>query len=151
MNQPILVYGAGNPAKLDYMRRMLASTSVRFLGAAETGVTLPGVDESGNTPLENARIKALAYYDALKRPVFACDSGLYIDGLPEDEQPGVHVRMVGGKRLTDDEMLGDERWRGLRAFWRGHCIERVLYRGHAVQQAGGRLSVRLPVGKNRHR
>ena len=55
--------------------------------------------------IENARIKALAYYAALKRPVFTCDSGLYIDGLADSEQPGVHVRMVNGKRLTDDEMV----------------------------------------------
>lgn len=71
------VYGTGNPAKLDHMRRMLAPLNLNFIGAKETDITLPDVDESGNTPLENARIKALAYYKALKRPVFACDSGLY--------------------------------------------------------------------------
>jgi len=37
--------------------------------------------------------------------VFSCDSGLYIDGLPDRLQPGVHVRNVGGKRLSDDEMV----------------------------------------------
>jgi hypothetical protein len=31
-----------------------------FTGAKETGVALPDVDESGNTPLENARSKTLA-------------------------------------------------------------------------------------------
>lgn len=100
-----LIYGTGNPAKLDHMRKMLAPLNLNFIGAKETGVALPDVDESGNTPLENARIKALAYYKVLKRPVFACDSGLYIDGLPDSEQPGVHVRMVSCKRLTDDEMV----------------------------------------------
>jgi len=30
---------------------------------------------------------------------------MYIDGLSEDEQPGIHVRMVNGKRLSDDEMV----------------------------------------------
>jgi inosine/xanthosine triphosphate pyrophosphatase family protein/ferredoxin len=105
MNNPIFVYGTTNPAKLDHMRKMLAPLNANFIGAKETGIALPDVDESGNTPLENARIKDLAYYEVLKRPVFACDSGLYIDGLPDNEQPGVHVRMVGGKRLTDDEMV----------------------------------------------
>ncbi|MDR0883041.1 MAG: GNAT family N-acetyltransferase [Oscillospiraceae bacterium] len=98
-------YGTGNPAKLDHMRRMLAPLPVNITGAKETGAALPDVDESGNTPPENARIKALAYYEVLRCPVFACDSGLYIDGLPDDEQPGVHVRMVEGRRLTDDEMI----------------------------------------------
>jgi 8-oxo-dGTP diphosphatase len=105
MNIPDIVYGTGNPAKLEHMRKMLAPLNMSFIGAKETGVALPDVEESGDTPLENARIKALAYYEALKRPVFACDSGLYIEGLRDCEQPGVHVRMVGGKRLTDDEMV----------------------------------------------
>jgi 8-oxo-dGTP diphosphatase len=100
-----LVYGTGNPAKLDHMRKMLAPINVYFIGLKETCIALPDIDESGNTPLENARIKALAYCDVLKRHVFACDSGLYIYGLPDNEQPGVHVRMVDGKRLTDDEMV----------------------------------------------
>jgi len=62
------------------------------------------IDESGTHPLENARIKALAYYNALKIPVFSCDSGLYIDGLEDSRQPGVHVRRINGRRLNDDEM-----------------------------------------------
>lgn len=38
-------------------------------------------------------------------PVFSCDSGLYFDELDEKEQPGLYVRRVGGKELTDDEMI----------------------------------------------
>ena len=38
-------------------------------------------------------------------PVFSCDSGLYIDNISEEEQPGVHVRTVNGKYLSDDEMI----------------------------------------------
>lgn len=60
--------------------------------------------ESGNSPLENARIKALAYYQFYGIPVFSCDSGLYFDNVPDEIQPGVHVRNVGGKTLTDEEM-----------------------------------------------
>ncbi|MDD4494606.1 MAG: non-canonical purine NTP pyrophosphatase [Eubacteriales bacterium] len=100
-----LIYGTGNPAKLQSMRDCLAPLGIEIIGLNETGIAIPDVDENGNTPLENARIKALAYYNALNRPVFACDSGLYIDGLKDEEQPGVHVRMVGGKRLNDDEMV----------------------------------------------
>ena len=103
--QNILVYGTGNPAKLQSMRDCLASLNIKIIGLKETGIAVPNVDENGNTPLENARIKAAAYYEALKRPVFACDSGLYIDGLTDDEQPGVRVRTVNRKRLNDDEMV----------------------------------------------
>ena len=38
-------------------------------------------------------------------PVFSCDSGLYFDELVEEEQPGIYVRRVNGKELTDDEMI----------------------------------------------
>ena len=99
------IYGTGNPAKLQSMRDCLASLDVEIIGLKELGVAIPDADENGNTPLENAHIKALTYHKVLNRPVFACDSGLYIDGLTDEEQPGVHVRMVNGKRLNDDEMV----------------------------------------------
>ncbi|MDR1440071.1 MAG: hypothetical protein LBJ10_08725 [Clostridiales bacterium] len=66
MNNPIFVYGTGNPAKLCHMVRMLAPLPVNIIGAKETGATLPDVDENGNAPLENARIRALSYYEALR-------------------------------------------------------------------------------------
>ncbi|GHU71906.1 hypothetical protein FACS1894184_19280 [Clostridia bacterium] len=100
-----LLYGTSNPAKLDTMREILAPLSIELIGLHDLGLPIPDVDESGSSPLENARLKAAAYYDAFKRPVFSCDSGLYINGLDEREQPGVHVRMVNGKRLSDDEMI----------------------------------------------
>lgn len=49
---------------------------------------------NGNTPLENARMKALAYYETFRIPVFSCDSGLYFDNVPDEVQPGIHVRNV---------------------------------------------------------
>ena len=33
------------------------------------------------------------------------DNNLYIEGLPEEKQPGTHVRRINGKQLTDDEMI----------------------------------------------
>ena len=33
------------------------------------------------------------------------DNNLYIEELPEEKQPGTHVRRVNGKELTDDEMI----------------------------------------------
>lgn len=104
-----IIYGTGNPAKLKTMKEMLRGMPLELDGlkeaAAAAGAELPEVDESGREPLENARIKALAYYRALGKPVFSCDSGLYIDGLPQEEQPGVHVRRVNGRVLSDEEMI----------------------------------------------
>jgi len=105
MSKNTFVFGTGNEGKLNSMRERLSCLDIEIKSIKECGVDIPEVDESGDTPLENARIKALAYYDILKRPVFACDSGFYIESLPEAEQPGIHVRMVNGKRLNDDEMI----------------------------------------------
>ena len=99
------IYGTGNPAKLSAMRNRLQGLNVEIIGLKDVELEIPEIAEDGKTPLENAGKKAFAYYQAFKMPVFSCDSGLYIEGIPEEEQPGVHVRNVNGKCLTDDEML----------------------------------------------
>ena len=100
-----LLYGTGNHAKLEAMQRRLAGLDLEIIGLEDMDKKAPQVAENGSTPLENARLKAYAYYDAFRLPVFSCDSGLYFEGVPDDIQPGVHVRTVNGKYLTDDEML----------------------------------------------
>lgn len=100
-----LLYGTGNSAKLESMRRRLAGLDFEILGLDDMSKKVPEVPENGSSPLENARQKALAYYRFFGIPVFSCDSGLYFEGLPEELQPGVHVRTVNGRCLTDQEML----------------------------------------------
>jgi len=94
-----LLYGTGNPAKLAAMKSRLEKFDLELIGLSDMktqGYTIPEVAEDGNTPLENARQKALAYYRAFRIPVFSCDSGLYFDQVPEEVQPGVHVRTIKG-------------------------------------------------------
>jgi 8-oxo-dGTP diphosphatase len=100
-----LLYGTGNPAKLESMRRRLAGMDFEIMGLKDMEKEAPQVPEDGGTPLENARQKALAYHTFYGIPVFSCDSGLYFEGLPQALQPGVHVRTVNGRCLTDQEML----------------------------------------------
>ena len=71
----------------------------------DDAVTLSEMGIAAQSPLENARLKAKGYYEAFHIPVFSCDSGLYFDNVPDEIQPGVHVRNVNGKRLSDDEMI----------------------------------------------
>lgn len=100
-----LLYGTGNAAKLAAMRRYLRGMkNVEIIGLRDLPCAWETPEESGRDPLENARQKALCYYRACGRPVFSADSGLYIEGLSEAEQPGVHVRRVGGVNLTDEQM-----------------------------------------------
>ena len=89
-----LLYGTGNPAKLEVMRERLKILGIELIGLKDLEQEIPDIIEDGKTPLENARKKALG----------SCDSGLYIDEIPEDIQPGVHVRIISGKRLSDNEM-----------------------------------------------
>lgn len=86
-------------------------------------VAVPQADEDGDSPLENARKKAKCYYEAFQIPVFSCDTGLYFENVPEDKQPGVHVRRVNGKNLSDAEMLAyysglAAEYGGLHAYYR---------------------------------
>ena len=100
-----LLFGTGNPAKLEVVKRRLEPLGIELIGLKDLDKEIPNVVENGTTPLENAEKKAKAYYEAFHMPVFSCDSGLYIDNILDTEQPGVHVRTVSGKYLTDDEML----------------------------------------------
>ncbi len=109
-----IIYGTGNSAKIAYMARALQGLPFEITGvkqaAALRNLVLPEIEETGTTPLENARQKAESYYSLFKSPVFSCDSGLYLwehtsgEPLPEEEQPGVCVRGREG-RYTDDELL----------------------------------------------
>ncbi len=94
-----------NPAKLSAMQGKLKELGIELTSLNDLNCDIPSVPEDGFTPLENARQKAEAYYHAFKLPVFSCDSGLYFDNVPEEIQPGVHVRTVNGKYLTDNEMI----------------------------------------------
>lgn len=103
-----LLYGTGNPAKLSAMQSRLKQLDIELIGLNDLGnegKALPKIVENGKTPLENARRKAMAYYEVFHMPVFSCDSGLYFDNVPDEVQPGVHVRNVNGKCLSDDEMI----------------------------------------------
>ena len=100
-----ILYGTTNKAKIQVMKNAIESLDIELIGLGDMASELPSIIENGKTPLENAEIKAKAYYEAFHIPVFSCDTGLYFDELQENEQPGLHVRRVNGKELTDDEMI----------------------------------------------
>ena len=100
-----ILYGTTNQGKLQVMKNAVKSLEIELICLNDLQAELPYINENGNTPLENAEIKARAYYEAFHMPVFSCDSGLYFDELSEAEQPGVHVRRIHGRELTDEEMI----------------------------------------------
>jgi 8-oxo-dGTP diphosphatase len=99
-----LLYGTSNPSKLQHMRVMLAGLNINIIGLDDIKINVE-IEENGDTPLENAKIKAMEYYKASGIPTFSSDSGLYIEGLAEEKQPGVHVRRVNNKYFNDKEFI----------------------------------------------
>src|SRR6266853_1774128 len=74
-----LVIATHNPGKLAEMRELLAPHGVEAISAGELGLGEP--DETGDTFIANARIKAVAAAEAAQLPAFADDSGLVVDAL----------------------------------------------------------------------
>ncbi len=99
-----LLYATSNPAKYTAMRDALQPLGICLLCLRDME-QVPVAPEEGNTPLENARQKALFYYDHYGIPLFSCDSGLYLENLPQELQPGLNVRSPQGVYLDDQAML----------------------------------------------
>jgi len=102
-----IVYGTTNAAKVAQLRDILAPLELTIRGLADFGSKqIPVVEECGETAEENARLKATQYAAALGLPVISMDTGLYFEGLPEDLQPGLHVRRINGvDRGSDEELI----------------------------------------------
>lgn len=100
-----LVIGTTNPAKIAQVRDALVSIGIQVEGVADKKL-LPEVVEDGTTVQENARKKAIAYAKALGQTVLSMDNALFLDGLTPEDQPGIHVRRIGGSfAATDAELL----------------------------------------------
>jgi len=100
-----ILFGTTNQGKLDNMRKILGKIDVEVIGLNDLELDIPFVDETGETPLENARLKSKAYFKAFGYPVFSYDSGLYFVDEAKIEQPATYVRRYQGYEMNDDEMI----------------------------------------------
>ncbi|MCL2427417.1 MAG: hypothetical protein FWD05_13910 [Oscillospiraceae bacterium] len=135
-----LIYGTTNKAKVDFMKWRVEHLGVEILSLIDAGAPKLHIEENGNSPLDNAKIKALTYYDALKKPVFSCDSGLYIDGLDDARQPGINVRGKGDY-MDDDEAVRyysalAEEFGGTMTAWYQNAICLVMGNGQVYEHIG---------------
>lgn len=99
-----ILFATTNPAKIKRYAEGLKNKNIELLTIKDLNINLH-VEETGKNALENAFIKAKAYYDATGIPTIGMDNSLFIEELPEEKQPGTHVRRVNGKELSDDEMI----------------------------------------------
>lgn len=99
-----ILFATTNPAKIKKYAKELEKRDIEVLTLKELAINLH-VEETGRNAIENAYLKAKAYYDEAGITTIAMDNCLYIEELPEEKQPGTHVRRIKGKELTDDEMI----------------------------------------------
>jgi XTP/dITP diphosphohydrolase len=98
--KPVLLLASANQGKLRELRTILAGLPVELVGLTETGLgDPPEVEETGDTFLENARIKARAYAAWSGRAAVADDSGLEVDAL--GGAPGVRSARYAGEGAGD--------------------------------------------------
>lgn len=99
-----VLFATGNESKAKRFEDGLLRNGIEIITIKDIDEDIE-VLEDGKDAIENALIKARAYAKVLDMPVFAMDDSLYIDNIPDDKQPGLYVRRVNGKRLSDEEML----------------------------------------------
>ena len=105
-----LFYATNNKSKLHNMRFRLQNYPIEVLCPDDLNLHIE-VEEDGSTAVENALHKATEYYKKVQLPTIAGDSGVLLTGVAKEDQPGLFVRRVNGKVLTDDEMI--EHYAGL--------------------------------------
>ena len=93
-----------NEAKIKKYSTILNTLGIKYKTLKDFDINIE-VEETGNTPKENSIIKAKAYYKEFNMPVLVDDSGLILEKLPPEKQPGVFVRRHNGKELTDEEII----------------------------------------------
>ena len=101
-----VLLGTTNPSKVKRFKDLLKGYDVDFLTLKDLKITSEP-NEIGNTPEENAIIKA-KYYSSYFDIIICNDSGLYFEELAilDKRQPGLNIRTpIGDKRLNDDEMI----------------------------------------------
>ena len=99
-----IIFATSNQTKSKRFSKGLKEKGIEVLSLKDIDLKLD-VEEDGNSAIENALIKARECYRKTKKPCMGMDDTLYMEGVPKDLQPGLFVRRVNGKSLTDEEAL----------------------------------------------
>ncbi len=105
-----IVLATQNPGKVSELQSMLSNSLIDIIGLDSFDQPFPEPDEDGETFLDNATIKAIAYAKATGMHCLADDSGLIVDAL--DGRPGVissHYAFNGETEGDAAAMTRDQR------------------------------------------
>ncbi|MEA2502246.1 MAG: XTP/dITP diphosphohydrolase [Actinomycetota bacterium] len=95
-----VVIASTNPGKIAEVRQILAGLPLVLLTSDDVG-GWPEIEETGDTYLANALLKARAVASVTGRAVLADDSGIEVDAL--DGAPGVRSARFSGERASDED------------------------------------------------
>ena len=98
------LFATTNKAKIRRYGTRLIENGIEILTLDDLNIDVD-INENGNNPIENAIIKATSYNKMSNMVTIAMDDGLFLYNVPDEVQPGTHVRRVNGKRLDDKEMI----------------------------------------------
>lgn len=100
-----VLFATTNPAKIKKFKSELEKNGIELKTLSEIDKKIE-IIENGKDAIENAYIKAKSCYDVTKITSIGMDNNLFIEGISDEEQPGVFVRRVNGKdELNDKEMI----------------------------------------------
>ena len=118
-----LILASGNTGKLGEMRDILANLDVELVAQSALGIA--NAEETGNTFVENAILKARHAARASGLPALGDDSGICVDalngapGLYSARYAGTHADKGGGNSAAEAALyLAEEGARTTMAIWR---------------------------------
>lgn len=99
-----ILFATTNKSKINDFKEKLFKYNIEVLSLEDLNIKLD-VNENGKSVIENALIKVRSCKKYTNLPIIGMDDSLFLEGVPEDIQPGLYVRRVSGKTLNDEEMI----------------------------------------------
>lgn len=96
-----IVLASHNGKKIQEMRDILKPLSIELLSAKELAIN--EIEETGQTFIENALIKARHVAEIVQCPVIADDSGLVVEALKG--APGIYSSRYAGENATNGQRI----------------------------------------------
>lgn len=78
-----VLFATTNPAKIEYYGKELERKGIKILTLKDLDVKID-VEENGKDAVENATIKAKAYYEIAKIPTISIDDSLFLEGVSKE-------------------------------------------------------------------
>ena len=99
-----ILFATGNATKAKRFSKGLLDNNFEVISLKDVDFDID-VLENGNNVIENALIKARSCFEKSNMPCMGMDDSLYLENVPDEHQPGLFVRRINGKTLTDEEMI----------------------------------------------